>query len=312
MGGFACVVVVALVACSAPEPADEPSPIAPPALVEMPRRDGAMAYVFNAPESQADRRYDYQWEILRTALERTVDRYGPFVMVPAIEMSENRQAAELQHASGKLTVMYLGTTPEFERTLTPIRIPVDKNLGGYCVFLIRAKDRARYAAVRTLDELRELSIGQGLGWLDVDILRASHFDVVTGSSYDGLFDMLANHRFDGFLRAAVEILGEYDVHHPAIPELAIEDTLMLYYPLPMYFWFAKNPEGERLAERARVGMFEMIDDGTYDRIFTRFHAAEVDLLHLPTRRVFEIPNPNVGPETPFADSRLWFDPRVAP
>jgi len=102
-----------------------------------------MRYVYNAPESRLDVRYRYHWEILRTALDRTVARYGPYVMEPSVFMPEKRQAFELQHATGKLTVMYLGTNPEFERDLVPVRIPVDKNLGGYCVFLIRREDQPR-------------------------------------------------------------------------------------------------------------------------------------------------------------------------
>jgi len=43
--------------------------------------------------------------------------------------------------------MYLSTTPDFEQHLIPIRIPVDKNLGGYCVFLIRRADQKRFASV---------------------------------------------------------------------------------------------------------------------------------------------------------------------
>jgi hypothetical protein len=33
--------------------------------------------------------------------------------------------------------MLLGTTPKMERDLLPVRIPVDKNLNGYNVFLVR-------------------------------------------------------------------------------------------------------------------------------------------------------------------------------
>src|SRR6185295_18396426 len=100
-----------------------------------------MRYIHHPPESPLDRRYEYQWEILRTALERTTDKYGPFSLEPSEFMTEKRQAAEMRNATGKLTVMYLSTTPEFERDLIPVRIPVDKNLGGYCVFLIRKADQ---------------------------------------------------------------------------------------------------------------------------------------------------------------------------
>lgn len=268
-----------------------------------------MTYIYHPPESVTDVRYDYQWEILRTALERTKAKWGDYRMLQSQRMSEQRQTFELQHATGKLTVMYLSTTPDFERTLVPVRIPVDKNLGGYCVFLIRRADKPRFANVRSLDDLRKFSYGLGLGWIDVGILRASRFNVVTGSSYDGLFEMLAQKRFDVFLRGAVEVLDEYDRRKQSLPDLAIEDQILFYYPLPMYFWFPKTADGRRLAQRAEEGMRMMIADGTYDRIFEKYQRWKIDRLHLASRRIFRIDNPNVGPETPFADRRLWFDPQ---
>jgi ABC-type amino acid transport substrate-binding protein len=206
--------------------------------------------------------------------------------------------------------MYLSTVPEFERDLVPIRIPVDKNLGGYCVFLIRGDSRWRFDLVHSADDLRKFSYGLGLGWIDVGILEANQLKVVTGSSYDGLFEMLVARRFDVFLRAAVEVIDEYEARRAALPDLQIEDRLCLYYPLPMYFWFAKTPEGRRLAQRAEEGMRAMIADGTYDRIFTEYQDAKIARLDLKHRKIFRINNPNLGPETPFDDRRLWFDPQT--
>jgi ABC-type amino acid transport substrate-binding protein len=269
-----------------------------------------MRYVYHPGESSLDVRYLYHWEILRTALEKTRPKWGEYVMVPSGPMTERRQAFELKHATGKLTVMYLSTTPDFEHTLTPIHIPVDKNLGGYCVFLIRGGDRARFASVSSVDDLRKFSYGLGLGWIDVDILRASNFRVVTGSSYEGLFEMLVNRRFDVFLRAAVEVLDEYDQRKATLPDMEIEERIVFYYPLPMYFWFPRTDEGRRLAARAEEGMRMMIADGTYDRIFDAYQRRKIERLRLKERKIFRISNPFVGPETPFADKRLWFDPQT--
>src|SRR5258708_26775524 len=200
-----------------------------------PAAERAMTYIYHPPESPLDVRYQYHWEILRTALERTKTKWGPYRMVASERMTESRQRYEIEHATGKLTVMYLSTTPEFESTLVPVRIPVDKNLGGYCVFLIRAEDKLRFAKVKTLDDLRRFSYGLGLGWVDVEILKANGFNVVTGSNYDGLFEMLVQKRFDVFLPAATEVLDEYDQPHKTLSDLTIEDNILLYYPLPMYF-----------------------------------------------------------------------------
>jgi ABC-type amino acid transport substrate-binding protein len=268
-----------------------------------------MTYVYHAPESSLDVRYLYHWEILRTALEKTRPKWGDYRMVPSGFMTEQRQALEMKSASGKLTVMYLSTTPDFERHLIGIHIPVDKNLGGYCIFLIRDGEQARFANVRTVDDLRKFTYGLGLGWIDVDILKANHFNVVTGSSYDGLFEMLVHKRFDILLRAAPEVLDEYDLRRKH-GGLAIEDRILFYYPLPMYFWFPKTDEGRRLAARAEEGMRMMIADGTYDRVFDNYQRRKIERLRLRERRLFTIANPFVGPETPLKDQKLWFDPQT--
>jgi ABC-type amino acid transport substrate-binding protein len=269
-----------------------------------------MRYIYHAPESLLDVRYNYQWEILRTALEKTRKKWGPYRMVRSETMAERRQAFELKNATGKLTVMYLSPSPDFEAHLLPIRIPVDRNLAGYCVLLIRKQDQPVFRAVRTVDDLRRFRYGLGLGWIDVGILASNGLKVVTGSSYDGLFEMLVNKRFDAFPRGAVEILDEYDQRKAALPDLHIEQTMILYYPLPMYFWFSKTPHGQRLAARAEEGMRMMTRDGTYDRIFDKYQRHKIERLRLKERRILRIGNPYLGPETPFADRKLWFTPQT--
>ena len=52
----------------------------------------------------------------------------------------------------------------------------------------------------------------------------------------------------------------------------------------------------------------MIEDGTYDKIFDKYQREKVGRLNLKNRTLFKINNPFLGPETPFNDKRLWFDP----
>jgi hypothetical protein len=66
----------------------------------------AMVYICHAPESALDVRYDYHWEILRTALEVTRPKWGAYKIVVSERMTERRQAYELKNATGKLNVMY--------------------------------------------------------------------------------------------------------------------------------------------------------------------------------------------------------------
>jgi hypothetical protein len=84
-----------------------------------------MRYIHPPPESALDHRYDFEWKILETALERTRATHGAYVIESSGFMTERRQVHELTSGSGKLTILFLGTSPEMERTLWPIRIPVD-------------------------------------------------------------------------------------------------------------------------------------------------------------------------------------------
>jgi hypothetical protein len=267
-----------------------------------------MRYIHNAPESALDQRYVYQWKILETALERTRPEYGGFVLEPGAVMTEPRQVDEMRRATGALTVLYYDLTPEMERDLLAVRIPVDKGLVGYRVFLVRRSRAHVFAGVRTLGDLRAFTFGLGATWSDTEILRASGLRVVTGSSYEGLFDMLANGRFDAFPRGAVEVLDEVAQRRTSQPDLVIEPELLLHYPLPMYFLFSRTPEGERLAARAERGMRLMIADGTYDRIFAEYNHAKIEALQLSRRRIIRLANPLIDPQAPHAEARLWFDP----
>ena len=132
----------------------------------------------------------------------------------------------------------------------------------------------------------------------------------SNSAMPDLFEMLANGRFDVFPRAAVEVIGEYEQRKGDLKDLRIEDSLLLYYPLPMYFWFARTAEGQRLAERAEAGMRTMLADGSYDAIFDRYQRPKIERLRLKDRRAFRIENPLLGAETPWPEKRLWFDPQT--
>ena len=281
-------------------------------FVRLPGADAPteMRYIYTGPESPSDVRYVYHWEILRTALGKTTEKYGPYRMMQSEPMTQLRQAHELSKATGTITVTCLAPEVGYGRNLTCILIPVDRGLVGYRVFLIRRERKDDFAGIATLDDLRRFSFGFGLGWGEVAFLQQSGFTVVTGSTYDGLFEMLVNNRFDALPRGAFEVLDEFEQYRARFPDLFIEESICLSYPHPVYFLFSGSDEGRRLATRAEEGMRMMIDDGTYDRIFDKHQRHKIERLRLKERKLFRVENPTLGPETPFADKRLWFDPQT--
>ena len=102
----------------------------------------------------------------------------------------------------------------------------------------------------TLTELKQFSIGQGLGWLDTQILRHNGFKVIEGTSYEGLFKMVARSRVDLFGRGANEILSEYQARANDL-QLIADTSIILYYPFPRFFFTSKK--NLKAIQRVRAG-----------------------------------------------------------
>lgn len=271
-------------------------------------QDVSMTYIYNGPESKNDNRYRYHWSVLKAALDATSKKWGAYTLKPSQFMNESRQVIEMHAARGLINTMVLDTTAELEQRLLPVRIPVDKGLLGYRVFLIREADQGKFSKVQTLDDLRRFSIGQGADWSDKSIFRAAGFTVVTGNAYEGLFGMLEAGRFDAFGRGVTEVLPELAEFSAKAPSMVIESDLLLYYPMPVYFWFPKTEDGQRRAKRVEEGMHIILAQGVLDKLFMAEYADTLKRLNLKHRRLFKIDNPLLPNGNPFANKAWLFDP----
>lgn len=280
-------------------------------LSEPARAADSQIIIRQAPETDGDMRYQYYWDLLDHALAATAKDFGPYELkVCKYGMDENRRRHELEINSGLLNVIVHGSIRDYEESLLPIRIPLDKGLLGYRVFLIRADRQSDFNQIRTLADLRRFTVGQGAEWGDATILEAAGIPVVKGSSYEGLFGMLDAKRFDYFSRGVMEIGDEFELYHKQYPQLAIETNLMLYYPMARYFYVSRSPDGEKLARRIQTGLGRIIADGTFEKLFDEFKQPFIEHLRMKNRLLFRIENPLLTEETRSLKKECWFDPAI--
>lgn len=273
---------------------------APPDVVTYPRS-----------ESATDSQYLYDYELLREALEATVPTHGAYeLQASAAAMNQARAGEEIAAGTGRANIFARSTAAEHEKRFLPVRIPIDKGLISWRVFLVRADMEAKFAQVQSLQELQAYSVGSFTTWADTAILRAAGFKVVTGDSYEGLFRMLVERKFDFFSRSCDEAYREWDERRSRLPDMRVEKTLLLHFPTTRYFFVQRSDEGRRLAGRVEAGLDQMIRTGTFDAYFLRYKGALVARARLKQRRAFHVDNPFMSPETrALIKSRpeLWFD-----
>ena len=267
------------------------------------------------PESATDTQYVYDYELLRQALEVTVPTHGLFELKQSREpMNQARAGEEIAAGSGQVNIFARSTAVEHEQRFLPVRIPIDKGLISYRVFLIRGDAQPQFADVASLEALRAFSVGSFPTWVDTQVLRAGGFKVVTGDSYEGLFRMLVAGRFDFFSRSADEAYREYDERRALLPSMKVEQNLLLYFPTTRFFFVQRSSAGEKLAARIEEGLNIMVKAGSFDAHFIRYKGALINRAHLKTRKVFRIDNPYMSRETRAlfkARPELWYDPAGA-
>lgn len=245
--------------------------------------------------------------LLQDALEHT-KADGAYTLKPTeTSLPTARMIDEIADNTGALSIMTRGSNIEEEKKLLPIRIPLDKGLLGYRIMLVRQQDLPRFAAIQSVDELKQLRVGQGSRWPDTKILEGAGFKVTKGYYAAGLLRMLNEERFDMFARATWEATGNLDdAKKQDLGDLVIEPSLAVFYPYPRIFMVSRKGDGPALAARIEKGLRAMIKDGSFDKAFNEFFGPAVESTNLRGRKIFRVENKLLSPETPLDDKSLWF------
>lgn len=260
----------------------------------------------NKPRTPDDKRYDYPQKLLTHILEITKQNYGSALIQHAPSpMQRNRSLLELETGEN-LHVMATALKSEWETRLIPIRIPIHKGIMGYRIFLILKQHQPMLSQITSLEELKKIPTGSGRQWSTTKTLIENGFEVRQGMSYEGMFTMLMEGRFMTFGRGVNEVFSEYEAYKTSIPELMIEQNLLLYMPLPTYFFV--TPTRPELAERIKEGLNMMIEDGSFDEMFNAEFGDMIKAAKLSNRKTFSISNPNLSPETPLNIEHYWYQP----
>jgi hypothetical protein len=131
----------------------------------------ATTVLYPRPETADDARTDYPLRLLQLALSKSHTAYT--LQPSSIVMDQGRALAELGRPGGGISIVWSMTSRERETTLLPIRIPIYKGLISWRIPLVADSNRDLLKNVKTLEQLRALTAGQGHDWPDTDILRSN-------------------------------------------------------------------------------------------------------------------------------------------
>lgn len=274
-------------------------------VVSIPGRTEDVVLV-NQPLSDSDPRYRYGYDLLALILKATEAEFGTARLdLSPIKMVRTRTLLELVQGKN-IHVMAEAPKPNWDKSLLPVTIPIRKGVQGFRIFLIHHRNQPLLDKVDSLTALMELPTGSGQQWSTRKVMEQAGFNVISGPSYEGLFGMLNANRFMTFGRGINEAYRELETHAKRYPDLKVEERLLLYIPLPTYFYV--TPKRPELAERIKVGFERLIDSGEFDRFFYSYHCEDIINSKLSGRLVFRINNSNIDSASMVGNSDYWLDP----
>ena len=246
-------------------------------------------YTAHGPESANDFRQDYYLALMELALQKTVKSHGAYKL-RILPVGQNIIRGLAAAKSGQYENYFVrqSVSNELLQEMAAVPFPLDLGITGYRVAFTSEKIKQELMQIKTFAQLKKLSIVQGLGWLDTDILRANGFVVETGSSYEGMFHMVAKNHLDLFPRGVNEFYREWQ-NHQYIRELTFDESIALYYPLPRFFFTAQK--NQSASQRLYEGLVIAYHDGSLIKIWQKFYGQSLGFAQLENRLIFTLENP---------------------
>ncbi len=249
--------------------------------------------------------HNYQYEVLKMSLDRTVDTHGAYELKRSKTNLKNLRALnELKKPDGVINVHITTTSLEREKSAIPIRIPIRMGVLNYRLLMVNKSNMSVFDSVRTADDLRKLRAGVVFGWVTKEILEAENFRLVESLSSQGIFKMLDNDRFDYLPRGVHQVYSELENITADLNNVVIEPNLAIYLPAPFYVFVSLSEPA--LAARLELGLEEMVADGSLREIFSEYYSDAIAKAQLDRRRVIYIENPFLSESTPMHRPELWF------
>ncbi len=254
-------------------------------------------------QSERDQRTKYTYEVLDTALKLSESRYGPYKIEIVGRGKPNLRALKLLQDGEVINVALAITRPKWEQTTIAIRVPVRMGLLSYRLLAVDKSNTDIFEQVETVADLKKLRVGLRLSWATSDLMKLLGYNVINAYTYDSIFSMLHEGRFDYIPRGVHEIYDEIAVRQKELPNLVVEPNLLMYIPSPYYVFVSKKTP--RIAERLRFGLEKMVELGVFREMIERHYGDFIRRANLRNRKIIRLSNPLLPEYIPSDNKDYW-------
>lgn len=210
----------------------------------------------------------------------------------------NERRTRYQTSHGQTPIDRMPATPAWLRLveqgkLRMVPIPLDRGLLGWRINLLRASQRDKLAQVRTAADLAHFSMGQNVGWMDVEIYRAAGIPTKEIKHWsNGAFAKQMEAGFLDLFPLGLEETLNYFLPHfqKHSPQLTVAPYLLVRYPWFRFVWVAPGPQTDALYQALQTGFDGTVANGQFMRVWNQ-HRHPLEARFFRERTTIDIANP---------------------
>ena len=245
--------------------------------------------------NRTSHRRDYERDVLLSALRVTRQEFGDWKLIEHTRDYPGDLEAETFRKYGHdLFVTTAGNKKLSDERKIVVYQPIQNDLLGYRVLIIREEDKARFARIKREEVLKTQKVGIPDSWADAELLRYNGFRVVERGSFDDMFARLLNLEFDFTTLGINEIDRVFAERADEVKHVVTVNHLLIYYPLPLLFYV--NPDLPELAKRIEKGIKKISENNTMSRLFFNHNRDILKNMDLNRRNIVRLKNPNLPRE----------------
>ncbi|MCH8498434.1 MAG: hypothetical protein LAT63_08140 [Marinobacter sp.] len=231
-----------------------------------------------------DQVFDYELSVVKLALAHAPGDHT-LEVIPLRGTPQNRIFAMMNDDEAPINLFFSGYSPERDTRMRMVPIPITRGLLGVRLFLARDDRLPELAGLATLEDLRHVTIGTGVGWPENQFMQENGLTLIT-SQYDNLWRMLAHGRFDLFHRGVQEIFIELEREGRDMFAVVPDIGLLMRYD---YFMFVP-PQRQDLHDILLTGLKNAYASGAFMENFNNHPAIRLALAdaQLSTRRLIPL------------------------
>lgn len=233
-----------------------------------------------------DRTHFHQTLLKRALnLEASTDQSVELVFLDSdLPLESDRRAKML--IQGRLDILWAPPRADLENGALRVNFPFLRGLQGYRILLAHRNKLEALEQITGLDALKNLKAGLGSGWTDTAVFRENGLITITAPSLDTLWHMLEAERFDYLPRGLTEVIPELKSRQSRFQSVAMDRSLVLYYPFPLFFYVSKDRPD--LHATLTTNLSTLRQSGEFEALWREAHQELFQELSFGNRKVLEL------------------------